>query len=103
PVGAVRRLAARDEPGELGAVVGLARVLEGLPDELAVLPAAGVVELEMDLADLRRAGAVPRVDRARGEEVGDLPAHGVRDHCRSLGVDAELDARGVARDQLRGA
>src|SRR5512133_298563 len=61
PVGAVRRFATRDEPGELGAVVGLAGVLEGLPDELAVLPAAGVVELEMDLANLSRGGAASRV------------------------------------------
>src|SRR4029450_3229689 len=102
PVGAVRRLAAGDEPRELRAVVGLAAVLERLPGEPAVTP-AGVVELEGELTDLGGARAMARVDRAPGEKVRDLPARGIGDHRSALRVHLELDVRGVPRDQLGGA
>ena len=100
PVAAVRRLAAGDHPRKGGAIVGAAAVPEGLPVELVVLaPAARVVELEALLAD--RPVGLPRVDRAPGEHVLRLTAHGsVGDERFALAVHRELDVAHVAVDEL---
>ncbi len=63
-------------------------------------PAAGVVEGEGSL--LVRSAGRDRVDRAPREHVLRRAAGGVVEHRLALGIDDELDAGGVAVDQLRG-
>ena len=102
PVGSVGSLAGGDHPRQRGAVVRRAGVPEVLPVELVVLaPASRVVELETHL--LERAVRLPRIDRAPGEDVLRLAAHGpVGDEGLALAVHREPDVADVAVDQLGG-
>ena len=101
PVGAVGRLAAGDEPLQVGAVVRAAGVLEGLPDVALVgAVAAGVVELELDL--LAGRGRVERVDRAPGEHVPALAARVEADQRLAVLRHLQGDVVGVPVDDLRG-
>jgi hypothetical protein len=91
PVAAVRSLTGRHEPGELWAVVR--RAVRDLPPEVLAKggPAAGVVDLELDLV----------VDRTPGEHVAllaSVPEGDVRDASRVYG---ERDLRGVPRHDHR--
>src|SRR5438270_1953051 len=100
PVRAVRGLAAGDEPRELWPVVRAARAPEATPVELAVLaPAAGVVLLELDLAEVRAREA--RVDRTPDEDAAQAAGRAVGDHRLALAVHGQADGGRVAVDQLR--
>src|SRR4029077_2743600 len=90
----------RDQPVQRGPGIGTASLAEGLPVVAMVFAVpARVVELELDLrARLSRRKSVHCAPR---ENVLELPGGRVGEHRFAPGVDGELNALGIAVDELR--